>query len=86
MKPTDPQVSAMRTSGPLGTSADFDLALGYAKQGAVVSDTGLSAAVEAALDAVRAAAPNPPKRLIDNAKDTYLHSVIHRSQESSEHQ
>jgi hypothetical protein len=76
----------MRTSGPLGTPADFERALDYAKQGAIASCTGLSVEVEAALDAVRAAAPNPPKQLIDNAMDTYLHSVIHRSQESSEHQ
>ena len=66
----------MRTEGPLGTPADFKRALSYANEGAVVSDTGLSENVEAALDKVRDAAPNPPKRLIDAAIDAYM--VGHR--------
>jgi hypothetical protein len=68
----------IRTAGPLGTRADFEMALEYAKQGAVVSDTGLSGAVKDALDKVRDAAPNPLKRLIDAVMNAYIRSAIPR--------
>jgi hypothetical protein len=71
----------LRTPGPLGTLADFERALAYAKQGAIVSDTGLEPEVLEALDAVARAAPTPPKRIIDAAMDAYLHSCAHRSRE-----
>jgi hypothetical protein len=68
----------VRTSGPLGTPADFEMALEYAKQGAIVSDTGLADEVLATLDRVAQAAPDPPKRLVDAAMDASLHSCAHR--------
>jgi hypothetical protein len=64
----------MRTSGPLGILQDFQAALDYAVQGAVVSDTGLPQSVEDALDKVRDASPNPPQALIDAARETFLRS------------
>jgi hypothetical protein len=54
------------------TPEDFQNALDYAAQGAVVSDTGLSENVEAALDKVRDAAPNPPAELIAAAREAYM--------------
>jgi hypothetical protein len=65
--------------------ADRGADLEYAVQGATVSDTGLADEVLEALDAVARAAPTPPKRVIDAAMDTYLHSCAHRSREPSEH-
>lgn len=60
----------MRTSETIDRQ-DFEDALSYAIQGAVVSDTGLSDEVEAALDQVRRAAPNPPQNLIDAASAAF---------------
>jgi hypothetical protein len=72
----------MRRPGPLGTLADFEAALSYAKQGAIVSCTGLADEVLEALDTVARAAPDPPKRLIDAAIDAYLQSCADRGQDA----
>jgi hypothetical protein len=70
----------VRTAGPLGTLADFEMALGYAKQGGIVSDTGLADEVLEALDTVARAAPDPPQELLDAARETFLRSRRRRPQ------
>jgi hypothetical protein len=60
----------MREAGG-STLEDFQNALDFAVQGAIVSGTGLPQAVEDALDAVAGSAPNPPRWLIDAAWDAY---------------
>jgi hypothetical protein len=50
------------------------MALSYAKQGAIVSDTGLADGALEALDAVARAAPDPPTQLLDAARETFLRS------------
>jgi hypothetical protein len=64
----------VRTAGPLGTPADFERALEYAKLGAIVSDSGLEPEVLEALDKLASAAPDPPQELIDAARERFLRS------------
>ena len=61
----------MRVGGADVTQDEFDAALTDASLGFIVSDTGLPDDVERALDAVRAAAPDPPADLLKAARDAF---------------
>lgn len=64
----------MRTSQP-PDQEDLETALDYAIAGAVVTDSGMPTGVEAALEKVRLAAPNPPQYLIDAARRAFQQSL-----------
>jgi hypothetical protein len=64
--------AAMRAPGADPTLADFQLHLKSASAGGIISCGGWNAEVQRALDAVRAAAPNPADQLLDAAMDAYL--------------
>lgn len=64
----------MRESGG-PTAEDFEEALDYAVQGAVVTDTGLSEEVEAALDAIRRIAPDRDPKLVQAARDAFQRQI-----------
>lgn len=60
----------MRSPSPM-TAAEFDESLALARNGHIVSDKGANDEVLAALEAISAAAPNPPARLIEAAKAAF---------------
>jgi hypothetical protein len=72
----------MRAPGSEPTLAKFQARLELAMRGGVILCTlGFTREVLDALDAVRAAAPNPPKQMLDVAMDAFLRQVSGRSRE-----
>jgi hypothetical protein len=69
----------MRTPDAEPTLAEFEAHLELAMAGGIISCTAWNAEVSRALDAVRDAGPNAPKRLLDAAMDAFLRQVSGRS-------
>jgi hypothetical protein len=67
--------SAMRSPGSEPDLAEFEHHLEVAMSGGIISCGAWNAEVQRALDAVRAAAPSPPKQLLDAAMDAFLRQV-----------
>jgi hypothetical protein len=63
-------MARMESAGEMSRS-EFRMALRYALDGCMVTDTGSTQAVQDALDAVAAAAPHPPRSLINAARAAY---------------
>jgi hypothetical protein len=65
-------IYALRSTDSEPGLAEFEHHLEAAMSGGIISCGAWNAEVQCALDAVRAAAPNPPKQLLDDAMDAFL--------------
>lgn len=71
-------IHAIRPPDAEPTLAEFEHHLEFAMSGGIISCGAWNAEVSRALDAVRAAAPNPPKALLDRTYNAFLRQLADR--------